>query len=286
MTWGNTPAYKDGVVYVVSANTPGTIYAYDATAEPNAIKLWEATDASFDSFFGGVTVTKEGFLYAASYYFWEEEDNSSLCKIDCKDGSIVWITQTERTDSMPVVAGDKIYISGGADYMGTRLKVEAYRDDGNSVTKLWETPSSMVVGGWANQPVYANGKLYVGTTLFDEEYSAVSTELYILSVSVTPNDPNFIIAHYNANECGNSPAVTYDNIYTIGSNGLFKFHQPALLSDIRKDGKVDTHDLNELADAWLCNEPIGVKRSDLDLDGDADFADLCVLANEWRKTLD
>jgi len=115
----------------------------------------------------------------------------------------------------------------------------------------------------------------------------VSTELYILNVSVTPNDPNFIVAHYDdANKCGNSPAVTYDSIYTIGSNGLFKFHQPALLSDIRKDGKVDTHDLNELANAWLCNEPIGVKRSDLDLDGDVDFVDFSLLANEWRKESD
>jgi outer membrane protein assembly factor BamB len=292
-TCGNTPTYKDGVVYVTSINGPnnvsGTIYAYDATAGPNAIKLWEATDTSFEGYYGGLTVTKEGYLYAVNYDWAEaEEDNSAMCKIDCSNGNIVWITHAERTDSVPVVAGDKIYVSGGIApdplwFVGTRPKVEAYRDDGNSVTKLWETPSSMVVGGWTNQPVYANGKLYVGAIPLDGDYFGAYTKLYILNVSVEPNDPNFIIAHYDANKCGNSPAVTYDSIYTIGSNGLFKFYQPALLSDIRKDGKTDTRDLNELVNAWLCDEPIGVKRSDLDLDGDVDFEDFCVLADEWRK---
>ncbi len=290
---GNSAAYSNGVVYVASVSEPpgssgsgGTIHAYDATAKPNPLKLWETTDPNFEGFFGGVTVTKEGYLYAANYDYAEEiEDNSALCKIDCNNGNVVWITQAERTSSAPVVVGDKIYISAGFVGWGSRPKVEAYRDLGSTVTKLWETPSNMVVGGWTNQPVYANGKLYVGAIPLDGNYFGSYTELYILDVSLTPGDANFIIDHYDVNECGNSPAVTYDSIYTAGYDGLFKFHQPALLGDVIKDNKVDIYDLAEFLDVWLDDEPVGTIRSDFDLDGDIDFTDFSLLANKWRKEL-
>jgi hypothetical protein len=302
-TSGNSPAYKNGVVYVASITDPnnpwpsgGAIHAYDATAATPA-KLWQNTDPNFEGFTGGVTVTKQGFLYAANYDFYGEGDNSALCKIDCNDGSIVWITQTERTSSMPVVAGDKIYISGGLEGYGSHPKVEAYQDLGTAVTKLWETPLSMAVGGWLNQPVYANGKLYVGAIPLEGNYFGAYTDLYILNVALTaddpnliPDDPNFIIDHYSGG-CGNSPAVTYDSIYSIGYNytaevyGLFKFHQPALLADISKNNVVDMNDLAEFVKSWLYDGPIGVIRSDLDLDGDVDFVDFSLLANEWRKEL-
>ncbi len=290
-TSGNTAACSAGVVYVSSIhgpnNTSGTIHAYDATAEPNAVQLWQATDPNFEGFSGGVTVTKEGFLYAANYDWADEsEDNSALCKLDCNDGSIIWITQTERTSSMPVVIGDKIYISGGFAGWGSRPKVEAYQDYGESVVKLWETPADMVMGGWTSQPVYANCKLYVGAIPLSGNYFGSYTELYILDVSLVPDDPNFIIGHYQDKECGNSPAVTYDSIYTIGYDGLFKFHQPAFLGDVRKNNRVDTYDLAGLVNIWLFDGPIGVSRSDLDLDGDVDFIDFSLLANQWCRELE
>lgn len=285
---GNSAAYRNGVVYVASIkgtdSTYGTIYAYDATAEPNAVRLWQRTDPNFDGFFGGVTVTKEGFLYAANYDWADEsEDNSALCKLDCSDGSIVWITETERTNCIPVVIGDKIYICAGLNGWGSRPKVEAYHDLGTSVAKLWETPADMVVGGWTNQPVYANGKLYVGAIPLGGNYFGTYTELYILDVAYAPNEPQFIIDHYLGG--GNSPAVTYDSIYTIGYDRLFKFRQPTLLADFNKDSKVDICDLAELADAWLYDGPVGVIRSDLDLDGDVDFIDFSMLANQWCSQL-
>ena len=77
--------------------------------------------------------------------------------------SIIWITQTERTASMPIVVGNKIYISGGiGGGFGSRPKVEAYQDNGQSVVKLWETPESMIIGGWTHQPAYSSGRLYAG----------------------------------------------------------------------------------------------------------------------------
>jgi len=284
-TSGNTAAYSNGVVYVanISPDFEGYIRAYDATAT-SPVQLWEVTNP--EGFWGGVVVTKEGFLYAATYGFYGEEDNSTLFKIDCADGNTVWTTETERTDAMPVVVGDRIYISGGVNGYGSRPKVEAYHDLGATVTKLWETPSEMIVGGWTNQPVYANGKLYVGAIPLGGDYYGAYTELYILDVSTGPNDANFIISHYTDSNCGNSPAVTYDSIYTIGYDGLFKFHQPAFLGDISKNNVVDTYDLAQFVESWLFDGPVGVSRSDLDLDGDVDFIDFSLLANEWGRKLD
>jgi len=286
---GNSAAYKDGVVYVASVSEPpgsepngGTVFAYDATAtEP--IRLWQTTDPNFEGFFGGVTVTKEGFLYAANYDFYEGEDNSALVKIDCNDGAIVWETAVERTQSIPVVVGDKIYISAGMAGYGSRPKVEAYQDSGGSVTKLWETPASMIVGGWTNQPAYADGKLYVGSIPVEGNYFGTYTDLYIFDVNTTPGDPNFVIDHYEG--CGNSCAVTYDSIYTIGYDGLFKFYQPALVADITADGAVDIFDLSEFVDGWLYDGPVGVSRSDMNLDGGVDFLDYEMLASDWAEQI-
>jgi outer membrane protein assembly factor BamB len=293
-TSGNTPAYKDGVVYVTTLTDPnhtwiegdpnsgGMVYAYDADAT-TATKLWGTLDPNFEGFCGGLTVTKAGYLYAANYDFYDKEDNSILCKIDCTNGAIVWKTLVERTEMMPVVVGDKIYISGGYDDAMSRPKVEAYQDFGTSVTKLWETPASMRVGYWTAQPVYAAGKLYVGCVPADNMFGAADT-LYILDVNTTPADPNFIIDQFDG--CGNSPAVTYDSLYSIGANSLFKFHQPALLADVIKNGAVDNFDLKEFTNQWLYDGAVGMMRCDMDLDGDVDFYDYVYLADEWGQQLD
>lgn len=287
-TCGNSPAYKDGVVYV-SSNS-GSVYAYNADAG-TAVRIWETTDPNFYGFSSGVTVTKEGFLYAANFD-WDlyGEDNSALCKIDCSDGNIVWIIFTERTSTIPVVAGDKIYISGGLILdgwdLGSRPKVEAYQDLGSTVVKLWETPADMAIGGWSGQPVYANGKLYIGAIPLTGDYFGSYTELYILDVAADVNSSDFVMAYYTDQWCGNSPAVTYDSLYTIGDDGLFKFHQPAFLADINKDSEVDFYDLAELAVNWLFDGPVGVNRADLNLDGKINFTDFSLLADSWYGNLD
>jgi outer membrane protein assembly factor BamB len=283
-TCGNSPAYQNGVVYV-SSNS-GSVYAYDANAG-SAVRIWEATDPNFYGFSSGVTVTKEGFLYAVNFN-WDlyGEDNSALCKIDCNDGSIVWIIFAERTSTMPVVAGEYIYISGGVIIggldLGSRYKVEAFKDLGSTVVKLWETPASMDIGGWSNQPVYANGKLYVGAV---ENYGYPYSELYVLDITANVNNSDFVVAHYTDQSCGSNPAVTYNSLYTIGDDGLYKFHQPALLADIDKNDMVDMCDLAELAADWLYDGKIGVKRADLNLDGKIDFTDFSLLADGWYGEL-
>ena len=283
-TLGNTPAYRNGVVYVSTAgdeNSRGTIYAYDATAN-NAVELWKFTNPSNEGFWGGVVVTKDSYLYAATCdYYGDEEDNSTLFKIDCNDGGVVWSTPVQATDCVPVVVGDKIYLSGEYEF-GVR-KVKAYQDLGTSVVKLWETDSYLSIGGWDNQPVYANGKLYIGAK---SPEGMTYDELYILNVAVTPDDPNFIIAHYTNNACGSSRAVIYDSLYAIGTDGLFKFHQPSLLADINKNDVVDFCDLAELAAVWLYDGPVGITRADLNLDGKVNFEDFSLLAGSWYGEVD
>jgi len=286
-TSGNSPAYKDGIVYVSSngnadSNGYGAIYAYDAVANI-PIRKWIATDPNFEGFTSGVTVTKAGYIYAVCYDWGDEvENNSALCKIDCNNGDIVWITQTERTSSMPVVVGDKIYISGGINGYGSRPKVSAFHDLGDSVVKLWETPSSMAVGGWTNQLIYADGKLYVGAIPLTGNYFGSYEELYILNVELSPEDEGFVIAHHTDALCGNNPAVTHDSLYAIGADGLVKFYQTALLADTDADKVVDCYDLFNIANQWLYDGSIGGKRADLNLDGRINFTDFTLLANTWH----
>jgi outer membrane protein assembly factor BamB len=287
LTSGNSPAYRDGVVYVASVGEDydmhGTIRAFDATAN-SAVELWRFTNPDYEGFWGGVVVTKEGFLYAATYNFYEGwlEDNSTMFKVNCSNGNIVWTAAIQSTNCVPVVVGDKIYVSGG--YTESKFKIEAYYDYGETVTKLWQTDTNLSIGGWDIQPVYANGKLYVGASSLGYLHPFYD-ELYILNVTVTPDNPNFVIAHYTDWWCGYSPAVTYDSVYAIGDDGLFKFHQQAFLADISKNNAVDINDLYEFADDWLYDGPVGVKRPDLDLDGYIDFIDFAFLANEWRQEL-
>jgi outer membrane protein assembly factor BamB len=274
-TCGNTPAYRSGVVYTATAD--GAIYAYNATAN-SAVELWKFTNPDYDGFYGGVVVTKEGYLYAATCSFYtEEEDNSTLFKINSSNGSVVWTTPVQDTDCVPVVVGDKIYVSGGA----WTCRVKAYQDLGTSVVKLWGTDANLSVGGWDDQPVYANGKLYIGAIFPGEIFG----ELCVLDVTVTPNDPDFI-TRYTDWWCGVSRAVTYDSLYAIGADGLFKFHQPVLLADIDKNGTVDFCDLAELAAVWLYDGAIGVNRADLNLDGKINFTDFSLLAGSWHGELD
>ncbi len=286
-TSGNSCAYKDGVVFTATItdtnglwgpNPGGTIYAYRAdTNEP--VKLWTAKDPNFEGFFGGLTVTKEGFVYAANYDFYNGENNSAMCKIDCNNGQIIWIAQVERTRSVPIVVDDMVFICGGLNGYGSRPKLQAFKDLGDTVTMLWETPPEMVIGGWTHQPVYAEGRLYVGAIPTNGGDFSPYTDLYIVDANKEPNDTGFIIDHYEG--CGSSPAVTYEGIYSIGMEGLHKFHQPAIAQDIDGDGSVGLVDLSLFANDWLFDGPIGIKRTDLNLDGKVDFIDFAIITENF-----
>jgi len=284
-TSGNSPTYINGNVYVASITSPGvqwvpdnnslagTLHAFDVTSD-NPVKLWQTTSSDFEGFFGGVTVTENGYLYAANWDFYGGENNSTLCKVDCNNGAIVWMTDTERTDSIPVVAGDRVYISGGIEGYGSRTKVTAYLDRGQTVEKLWETPPDMLVGGWNNQPVFADGKLYVGSCA-SYGYICGYSDLYVLDVSLDPADDGFVIDTFYA--AGNSPAITHDSLYTLGPEGAVKFASLNLLGDLNDDGSADYLDIGRLCSNWLKTSPVGTCREDLNCDGLINISDFSLL---------
>lgn len=288
-TSGNTPAYRNGYVYVAASQLTGgwmgygVIYAYHADSNtPN--RCWTAGNTNWERFMGGVTVTSAGFVYAATYDFNGGTDNSTLVKINAGDGVTVWTTPAERTDAIPVVAGDRIYLSGGyADPYNPAMRhqIEAFQDHGVSVSKLWETPAGLPVGGWTYQPAYAHGKLYAGVSSSSDARQPYA-ELYVLNVTLTPSDPGFVIEHFS-DGCGGSPAITFDSVYATGTEGLHRFRQPKLLADVDADGSVDLNDLALLASHWLWNGPLGVERTDLDLDGTVTLGDWTWLAHEWLQ---
>jgi len=234
-TLGNSPSYLDGRVYVATAGS--RVYGFDAsaTSEPNEpIWLVDSGNRIAGPFCGGVTVTREGFLYAATY-LWDlttAQNNSTLVKIDCNDGRLIWTAAVERTDTIPVAVGGTIFVSGGAagDY-GSTPKVQAFRDLGDKAEMMWDTSVDLpdvTIGGWIAQPSYASGKLYVGAQsepYFDFLWRPNGNGiLSVLDVTRRPSDAGFVISRVDG--CGNSPIVTRDSVYSVGPNALMKFQQP------------------------------------------------------------
>jgi outer membrane protein assembly factor BamB len=266
---GNSPAYEDGVVYVASVG--GVVKALNAGT---AALVWEnEVDFSeypqYSGFYGGLTV-RNGFVYAASYTFYGSGNNSGLFKFDATDGEIVWVTPCERTESTPIVTDDgRIYLSAGLAGYGSCIKIQAFQDNGDSAAELWDThvdsSGDLIIGGWTHQPAYARGYLYAGAPPDEEpEFFLAYTDLYILDVSRTPSDPDFIVAQHAG--AGGSPALAGGTVYSFGESSLFAFDpSPACLADLDGDGIVGLSDL-----AMLLAE-YGSAGGDEDFDSDADL---------------
>jgi len=280
-TSGNTPAYHDGVVYVASVcgregDGVGHVYAFDARSGE---EIWD-TAVGGAGFFGGVTYA-EGFVYAASYAFYGQQDNAELVKLDASTGQIVWTVPAERTDSIPLVIGDVIYLAAGIQGFGSVVKIEAFQDNGTSAVKLWDTyqdtAGSLLVGGWSHQPAYAAGRLYAGTLPLDGAYSfGPYTDLYVLDVSRAPGEPGFVLAHYEG--AGSSPAISEGVLYTIGQAGLHAFRDR--VGDLDLDGDVDLDDYGTFQACFSGpggGSAGGCSSADLDGDGDVDLIDFATL---------
>jgi outer membrane protein assembly factor BamB len=221
---GNTPAYAEGTVYV--ANVAGGIHAYNAL-DGEVVWLTEIDLSEYPpyaGFFGGLTV-RNGYVYAATYVFYGEQNNSGLFKLDAVTGDVVWDVLCERTGSIPIVTDEGlIFLAGGIDGFGSVVKIQAFRDLGDEAEPLWDTyqdtGGDLIVGGWTHQPVYSGGLLYAGTP--DETaFLAPYTDLYILDTAHDPSEPEFVVGHYSG--AGGSPAVASGVLYSLGRDGLFAF---------------------------------------------------------------
>jgi len=276
-TSGATPAYHAGSVYVATAAGPGgfpdsgVVYAFDVTAPPASRLRWQT--AVGEGFFGGVAVV-EGHVYAAGYGFSGSGDNSTLAKLRESDGVIVWTVPCERTASIPVVADGRVFLAAGIQGFGSVPKVQAFADNGNSATKLWDTyvdsGGTLIVGGWTHQPVLSGSTLFVGKIPLSGDFYGAYTDLFLLDVSRTPGQADFV--RQQRSGFGSSSAVTDGRVYTIGSGGLFAL---AARGDFSSNGLVEGMDIAGFVEALLGPPPLGpeVALGDFDSNGVVDAAD-------------
>lgn len=257
-TSGNTPAYHDGIVFVAANAGPsgsnGRVYAFDIDAPQASRCLWTYELHVAQGFFGGVGHV-DGFVYAASYNFDGSGDNSFLVKLDALTGDAAWIVPCERTQSVPVVGDDHIYLAAGIPGFGSAPKVQAFLDDGSSAVKIWDTwndtAGALLVGGWTHQPVLADGILYAGAIPAAGPFFTPYTDLYMLDVSKTPADAGFVVDHLAG--MGSSPAVCGGRLFTLGQAGL---HAVGARGDFcGADGTVNGLDVRCFTAALLSESP-------------------------------
>ncbi|MEQ9617473.1 MAG: PQQ-binding-like beta-propeller repeat protein [Phycisphaerales bacterium] len=258
-TSGNTPAYQDGVVFVSDAGdfnlaTPGRMRAFDATATTAPPPLWTFTNTIGAGFYSGVSV-RDGFVYAASYTFDGGQNAANLVKLDASDGSLVWSSPSNRTDSLPIVLSDgRVLLSAGLEGFGSLPSLQLFAPDG---TRLWDTALATLdggmffnIGGWTHVPVVVETGIgsfaYAGAPPLSGGFFGPNTELHLVDLGRAPNEPGFVLESYDS--AGSTPAVADGVLYTIGATGLHAFGDfPGYApEDVDRNCRVDIDDLH----AW------------------------------------
>ncbi len=276
---GNTPAYDDGVVFVASSrgvsDSSGHIYAFDVDAPAGERLLWQWSLPNNEGFFGGI-VYHDGSVYAASYDFNGGGDNSTLVKIRATDGVLQWTVPCERTDSMPIVSENMVYLSAGIPGFGSAPKVQAFQDHGTFAIKTWDTfvdtAGGLIAGGWTHQPVLRGDVLYVGRIPDNPLSFGAYTDLFLLDTTKSPADPGFVLDQLSGT--GSSPAVSGGRIYSIGPEGLYAI---ATRGDYcGGDGQVNGRDVRCFVDALLSEDPTlsEIALGDFDVDNELTTADI------------
>ena len=210
-----------GAGHVIVADSGGYVRQFTLDGEPGWVFAVPGAGSTwppptYGGFYGGATIDG-GFAYAATYNFNGPEDNSRLYCINVATGVKVWEAPCERTDALPLVAGDLVILSGGMDGYGSAAKIEAF--DKATGAKLWQWTDA---GSWTHQPIVVGDVLYVGTPAADSY--APCTWLHGLDLTRTPQDPGFVIDEFEG--AGSSPAYANGNVYTIGADGLHAFGPP------------------------------------------------------------
>ena len=263
---GNSPAYKDGLVYVAdsgdpNAGLPGMVRAFDATSDslPGAA-VWSFTNVINKGFFGGVSV-KDGHAYAASFSFSGGQASANLVKLDASTGALVWSSPSNRTDSTPIVLDDgRVLLSSGLAGFGSLPSLQLFAPDG---TRLWDTALAtsddangngvieigefFAVGGWTHVPLVvraAGGAFaYAGTPPLTGGFFGPNTDAHLVDLDLPPDDPGFVIESFDG--AGSTPALADGVLYTIGAGGLHAFGDfdgfaPA---DVNTDCLINAEDL-------------------------------------------
>jgi len=256
-TSGATPAYADGIVFLASSAglngfpDSGFVWAFEVNSPAGARLRWSVPIG--EGFFGGVTVVA-GFVYAAGYSFAGTGDNSLLAKLRASDGAVQWVVPCERTSSIPIVTGDRVFLSAGIQGFGSAPKVQCFRDDGAAATKIWDTSvdtgGALIVGGWTQQPAVAGESMYVGKLPLSGDFYGPATDLFLLDLAKSPVQAGFVLQQRVG--LGSSPALSDGRLYTVGAGGLYAL---ATAGDFDADGRVTGADVQGFVAAVLAGAP-------------------------------
>ncbi|RMF75528.1 MAG: hypothetical protein D6744_13375, partial [Planctomycetota bacterium] len=301
---GATPAYADDHAYVAvgagefvrvevsspppDPNNPGCVLADWRTP----VTVNGAGDGA--GFFGGVSVC-DGAVFGATYNFVGGRNSAQLFKIDANTGAETWQTACERTDSIPVPVGSQRWLAGGIEGFGSDWTMQRFTDSGGAGVLQWDSAASGFdppIGGWAEQPAYARGLLYVGSPVSTDPNAPPPggmtfepyQQLLIVDTAVDPNQPGFVVDRFIG--AGGSPALAHGRLFSIGADGLFAFDpSPPCAADIDASGLVDLTDLSLLLahfDAQRGTSGYDANY-DLNLDGMIDLFDLSLLLTHFDQ---
>lgn len=260
-TSGNTPAYKDGVVYVSTATggstwDQGTIRAFpaDASAAPAPLWVYEHTDPS--GFFAGVAIKGQG-VYASTYSFHGDQFSAATVKLDRNTGQRLWVVPTNRTDTVPVpLDSGFVLVSGGVPFtsmfpvFGSLPSIQLiYEQPWGGAVRLWDSAMDTLddangngtwdpgetflsIGNWTSQPIVVelpDGRpaAYVASApepAIDGFYGSGSA-ISLIDLTKHPAHPDFVIA--STEDCGGSPALVGHELYAAGRDGLYAFGGPS-----------------------------------------------------------
>jgi outer membrane protein assembly factor BamB len=220
MSSGNTPALKDGKVYVASVTARpggsappthygGGIYVFDAQDGTLLKEIYPTTDYGF---WGGLNFSDD-HLYGCTYNFMGDGE---LWKIDPVTGIAPWNAPVGSTDTIPVVVNGRVFVSSGIGAYGIPQRLQCFDDATGAL--LWETDPFDDYGFWTFQIAAEDGKVYIVRA---DPFTEAPMELLLIDAALDPAHPDFIIDRYPA--VGTSPALANDSLYTGGYNvdGLF-----------------------------------------------------------------
>lgn len=262
-TSGNTPAYRDGVVYVSTATggdtwDQGTIRAFPANATSAPTPLWVYNHTDPSGFFSGMALDGDS-VYASTYAFQGGQFSAATVRLDASTGQQRWTVPTNRTNTVPVPLGEGlVLVSTGLPYtsdlpaFGSLPSLQLIYEHpwGNGASRAWDSAVATLVdhnnngswdpgepfrpvGGWTNQPAVAvrNGQdslVYIGGTpdADTDGFFGPSREMLLVDISKHPSEPGFVVD--TAAGTGGSPALVNREIYSVGFDGLYAFGAPSM----------------------------------------------------------
>jgi outer membrane protein assembly factor BamB len=200
-----TPAYDNGQVFLTSwdygALKAGHVYCVDADT---GTQVWSQDDI-VQNCCGSATIHGD-VVYVTAYNFYGDGE---VLALDKTDGSIIWQTTVQRTDSTPTVAYGNVYIAGGCEGFSLR---QTYCLNASTGEIVWSTPTSENIGDWTNSPTVADGVVFTGESGFEGEMDFGYKRIFALDAftgDVLWTGPNG----------GSTAAICNGTVYTISQNG-------------------------------------------------------------------